>query len=88
MLKKADWIVFSIHSYLLLKKFFIENEFREGQMSVGDIDLCHQMAIGEIAECRTVGRFGHLVDPDSWSTGHLADQTLGRPDSWSTRAKA
>uniref|UniRef100_A0A914EQ18 Uncharacterized protein n=1 Tax=Acrobeloides nanus TaxID=290746 RepID=A0A914EQ18_9BILA len=35
-------------------------------------------------ECRTLGRLGHLVDPDSWSTGHLADRTVGRPDTWST----
>uniref|UniRef100_A0A914E586 Uncharacterized protein n=1 Tax=Acrobeloides nanus TaxID=290746 RepID=A0A914E586_9BILA len=36
------------------------------------------------SRCRTVGRLGHLVDPDSWSTGHLADRTVGRPDTWST----
>jgi hypothetical protein len=45
------------------------------QIKVGDeknFHLCH------IDECRTVSRLGHLVDPDSWSTGHLADRTVGR----------
>ena len=30
-------------------------------------------------ECRTVGRLGHLVDSDTWST-----RTVGRPDTWPT----